>query len=263
MVLHNPDWETSRPKFEPRGTSATEIVHEKGWAKFDLLLGMSERANGLNTTWEYSTELFDDADGGAHMRAFRAAASRRRRRPRPADLASADAARGGAPRSSSRAGPGAPAEFPRDVRSRSCSRSRRSARPRRPPSSSRERDVSYRELDRRANRSPHACAISASARVVSSASRWTKSLDLVPAVLGVVKAGRRIRPARPDVPGDRIEFMLEDSRPAVMLTEPGLAPTRSTRSTTYASYSDIGPCSTAISDENRSRPCHRPMTSHT
>ena len=58
MVLHNPDWERVRPKFEPRGTNATEIVHEKGWAKFDLLLGMSQRANGLNTTWEYSTELF-------------------------------------------------------------------------------------------------------------------------------------------------------------------------------------------------------------
>src|SRR5581483_1286287 len=38
-VFHNPAWQTER-------------------AKFDLLLGMSERTTGLNTTWEYSTELF-------------------------------------------------------------------------------------------------------------------------------------------------------------------------------------------------------------
>src|SRR5207249_2560742 len=56
---HNPDWERKRPKFEPRGVTATELVHEKGWAKFDLLLGMSQRPAGLNTTWEYSSELFD------------------------------------------------------------------------------------------------------------------------------------------------------------------------------------------------------------
>jgi Condensation domain len=70
MVLHNPEWERQRPKFEPRGVTAAEIVHEKGWAKFDLLLGMSQRPTGLNTTWEYSTELFDDATAKRIARHF-------------------------------------------------------------------------------------------------------------------------------------------------------------------------------------------------
>ena len=61
MVLHNPDWQSHRPTFEPEGIRAIELTHEKGWSKFDVLLGMSERKDGLNTTWEYSTELFTPA----------------------------------------------------------------------------------------------------------------------------------------------------------------------------------------------------------
>src|SRR5205085_5092107 len=58
VVFHNPAWQTQRPKFQPEGIRCVEISHEKGWSKFDVLLGMSERTTGLNTTWEYSTELF-------------------------------------------------------------------------------------------------------------------------------------------------------------------------------------------------------------
>ncbi|MGH2849414.1 MAG: condensation domain-containing protein, partial [Solirubrobacteraceae bacterium] len=61
IVFHNPGWQTQRPKFEPAGIRCAEITHEKGWSKFDVLLGMSERTTGLNTTWEYSTELFTPA----------------------------------------------------------------------------------------------------------------------------------------------------------------------------------------------------------
>ena len=48
------------PEVRADGHPRVEISHEKGWSKFDLLLGMSERTTGLNTTWEYSTELFND-----------------------------------------------------------------------------------------------------------------------------------------------------------------------------------------------------------
>ena len=72
MVLHNPAWQTQRPKFEPEGIRCVEITHEKGWSKFDLLLGMSERTTGLNTTWEYSTELFRPSTIERMMEHFRA-----------------------------------------------------------------------------------------------------------------------------------------------------------------------------------------------
>src|SRR5207253_5441256 len=74
IVLHNPAWQTERPKFEPVGIRCAEISHEKGWSKFDVLLGMSERTTGLNTTWEYSTELFQEATILRMMDHFRALA---------------------------------------------------------------------------------------------------------------------------------------------------------------------------------------------
>ncbi len=71
IVFHNPAWQDERPRFEPQGIRCTEISHEKGWSKFDVLLGMSERTTGLNTTWEYSTELFKAATVQRMMEHFR------------------------------------------------------------------------------------------------------------------------------------------------------------------------------------------------
>ena len=44
-----------------------------------------------------------------------------------------------------------------------------------------------------------------------------KSLDLVVGVLGVMKAGAAYVPIDPFYPADRIDFMLEDAQPAVVL----------------------------------------------
>jgi amino acid adenylation domain-containing protein len=46
----------------------------------------------------------------------------------------------------------------------------------------------------------------------------SKSLDLVTAVLGVVKAGGAYVPLDPAYPDERLEFMLEDASPAVVVT---------------------------------------------
>ncbi len=45
IVLPQPGLADERPKFEPAGIRCTEITHEKGWSKFDVLLGMSERTH--------------------------------------------------------------------------------------------------------------------------------------------------------------------------------------------------------------------------
>ncbi|WP_285498506.1 AMP-binding protein, partial [Actinomadura sp. NBRC 104425] len=44
-----------------------------------------------------------------------------------------------------------------------------------------------------------------------------RSVDLVVAVLGVLKAGAAYVPIDPDYPADRIAFMLDDARPALVL----------------------------------------------
>ena len=46
-----------------------------------------------------------------------------------------------------------------------------------------------------------------------------KSLDLMVAVLGILKAGGCYLPIDPDYPGDRIAHMVEDSKITILLTQ--------------------------------------------
>src|SRR6185436_20805557 len=79
--------------------------------------------------------------------------------------------------------------------------------------------VTYAELDQRAN------ALAAELRRrgvgpdVIVAICMERSIELVVALLGVLKAGGAYLPLDPDYPRDRLHFMIEDSRPPVLLTQ--------------------------------------------
>ncbi len=88
---------------------------------------------------------------------------------------------------------------------------------------SREGRVTYAELDARANRLAHHLAglgVGAEARVGLCLER---SPEMVVAVLGVLKAGAAYVPLDPDYPEDRLRYMLADSGPAALVTQPSLA----------------------------------------
>ncbi|MEU7450141.1 AMP-binding protein, partial [Streptomyces diastaticus] len=78
--------------------------------------------------------------------------------------------------------------------------------------------VSYGELNERANRLAHWLMGRGVGpeRVVALA--LPRGVDLVVAVLAVVKAGAAYLPVDPDYPADRVAYMLEDSRPVLALT---------------------------------------------
>jgi amino acid adenylation domain-containing protein len=217
IVFHNPAWQTERPKFEPDGIRCTEITHEKGWSKFDLLLGMSERRTGLNTTWEYSTELFRKPTIVRMTEHFRALAqsagsSPSRRLSRLSMLS--DAERAKVTVSWNAHGDPLPeSETIKDLFEAQAERT--------PDADAvvfgRER-LDFAELNRRANRVAallHRHGVGPGTLV---GVLMEKSIDLVPAVLGVVKSGGAYIPLDPMYPPDRIEFMLSDARPAVVLT---------------------------------------------
>ncbi len=80
-------------------------------------------------------------------------------------------------------------------------------------------EVSYRELNRRANRLAHrlrALGVGAGSRVGLCLDR---SLELVVGVLGIVKAGGAYVPLDPDYPAERLAFMIEDSGLRVLVGE--------------------------------------------
>ena len=224
MVLHNPAWQTERPKFQPHGTTATEVVHQKEWSKFDVLLGMSERQNGLNTTWEYSTDLFEHATIERmthHFRELIASAVADPDRPlsRLSLLTQEERSRDPRRLVAEKRRQRSTTVGERSVRSAGGEDARGGSRRLR----RRKHLVRGAEPAREPSRAPLASARRRPR--IPRAIFMEKSLDLVAAVLGVIKSGGAYVPIDPLYPSDRVEFMLEDAAPAVVLvTRPPARP---------------------------------------
>ena len=82
-----------------------------------------------------------------------------------------------------------------------------------------ERICSYRELDTRSNQIAHALIRLGVGRDIRVAVLLDRSIELIAALLGVLKAGGAYVPIEPTNPADRIEFVLNDSHSAVLLTD--------------------------------------------
>jgi len=79
--------------------------------------------------------------------------------------------------------------------------------------------LKYGDLNRQANRLAHylrALGVKPDTLVAVCVDR---SLEMIVGVLAVMKAGGAYVPLDPEYPEERLEFMLEDSRPAVLLTQ--------------------------------------------
>jgi len=84
-------------------------------------------------------------------------------------------------------------------------------------------ELTYAELDRRANQLAHELAALGVGPDSVVAVALERSLDLPLAVLAVLKAGAAYAPVDPSHPEDRIAFMLEDAGAPVLLTQRHLA----------------------------------------
>ncbi|MGW0801594.1 non-ribosomal peptide synthetase/MFS transporter [Nonomuraea sp. NPDC002799] len=86
------------------------------------------------------------------------------------------------------------------------------------------RSLTYAELDAAAGRVAYTLrdlGVGAGSVVAVCAER---SLELLPGLLGVLKAGAAYLPIDPGYPADRVAFMLADAAPAVLLTQKRLRP---------------------------------------
>ncbi|MCI0667953.1 MAG: amino acid adenylation domain-containing protein, partial [Methylococcaceae bacterium] len=82
--------------------------------------------------------------------------------------------------------------------------------------------LGYADFNARANQIAHgliACGVRADSVVAVCARR---SLELVPALHGILKAGAAYLPLDPDLPEDRLRRMIEESRPSCLLLQIGL-----------------------------------------
>uniref|UniRef100_UPI001141ED0F condensation domain-containing protein n=1 Tax=Lacrimispora amygdalina TaxID=253257 RepID=UPI001141ED0F len=82
-----------------------------------------------------------------------------------------------------------------------------------------DKKLTYRELNKRANRLAHALRRQGVKPDSIVAVMTERSLDMVTGIFGTLKAGGAYLPIDPGYPEDRIEYMLEDSGAGVLLTQ--------------------------------------------
>jgi amino acid adenylation domain-containing protein len=85
---------------------------------------------------------------------------------------------------------------------------------------------SYRELDERSGRLAHRLTDLGVGPEVRVAVRLPRTPELVAALLAVLKAGGAYVPLDPEYPRERLDFLLEDSGAAVLISEEGIEPLR-------------------------------------
>jgi amino acid adenylation domain-containing protein len=201
------------------GVEHERIQADRDTSKFDLTLFAGEVGDGLRIAIEYCTDLFEADTIERMLDHYRLLLE--------AALADPDIPVSRLPMLSAderelvlgawAAGPPSPAQADRPVHELVAAQARRT--PEATALAFGGRELSYRELDDRAD------ALAARLRglgvgpdvvVAISAER---SLEMAVAVLGVLKAGGAYAPIDPGYPPDRVAFMLADSDAPVLLTQ--------------------------------------------
>src|SRR4051794_13262101 len=84
--------------------------------------------------------------------------------------------------------------------------------------------ITYRELDRRANRLAHRLRRAGVVPDTLVALAVERSIDMVVGILGILKAGGAYVPLDSAYPRDRLEFMLADSGSKLLVTHAEASP---------------------------------------
>jgi len=83
----------------------------------------------------------------------------------------------------------------------------------------RERSLTYAELDRQANRLAHRLLDAGAGPETPVGMLLGRDVEMIVALLGILKAGAVYLPLDPDYPAERLRYMIEDARPAAFVTD--------------------------------------------
>ncbi|MPY98080.1 MAG: amino acid adenylation domain-containing protein [Actinophytocola sp.] len=216
LVLHS----ETLPEVELAGLRVAPMELGAGIALFDLML-RAEMGEELRGTWEYSTDLFDPGTSermlGHFQRLLAGAVADPGLRLSELPLLSAEERRLVVDE-----GQGTPA----DVGRPRCLHELVEEQADRTPDAVAVvfdgAELTYRELDRRANQLAHRLRALGVAPEAPVGVCLERSLELVVAVLGVLKAGGAYLPLDPDLPPRRLRLMLADAGVGVIITQPWL-----------------------------------------
>jgi amino acid adenylation domain-containing protein len=189
-----------------------------GTAKFDLSLFAVESDEGLHLTMEYSSDLFDSETVDrilAHYRILLEMAVAHADRPvGELPMLTEDERRLVLEEWNRTA-----ADYPRDVCLHELFDRQAARKPRSPALLCEGAELSYAELQARANRLAHRLRAAGVVPDSLVGLCLERSVEMVVGLLGVLKAGGAYVPLDPEYPDDRLAFMVSDSDPPVLLTQ--------------------------------------------
>ena len=206
--------------------------HQKGVSKFDLTLTAIDLGENLSCSFEYSTDLFESHTIDRMIKYFKMVV----------DLILAD--------------PGQKlseigiitgleknrilyefndtgTDYPRDKTIHECFEHQAAQIPNRiividtPPGvhlSGRHRQISYRELNQRANQLADFLREKGVKPDTIISIMMERSIEMIIGILGILKAGGAYLPIDPDYPEERIQYMLKDSSAKILLKENDFTP---------------------------------------
>ncbi|WP_437561756.1 amino acid adenylation domain-containing protein [Sorangium sp. So ce542] len=205
------------------GLEASPFEVDTATAKFDLLLALEEGDNDISGGIEFSAELFDRSTierWRGHLEAL-LAASAARPELRVSDLPLLGREeRDLVARTFSDGGSAHPA--PQAACAHRLFEAQASAAPERTALLFEGAAVSYGELNRRANQLAHHLRAHGVRRGALVGVCMPRSPNMIVALLAVLKAGGAYVPLDPTYPRDRLAFMIEDARPALLIAQPEL-----------------------------------------
>jgi amino acid adenylation domain-containing protein len=203
------------------GLTTTPLMVDRGITKFDLTMGITDREDGLSAGFEYSTDLFHATTIRRMLDSFRLIVEAIVTDPdcRVDDL------------------PVLPAaerqriladwndtwtDLPADPIVHQLIEAQVRRTPDAPAVVAGNRHLTYRQLNDRANQLAHHLRKRGVGPEVLVGVCTGRSFETAVALLGVLKAGGAYLPLDQAYPKDRLEFMLEDARVSVLLTEQSL-----------------------------------------
>jgi amino acid adenylation domain-containing protein len=214
--------------FAPRDLQLKDLTvelleFESGTSRFDLTVEVREKGQELRFSWEYNTDLFDDSTMARMQEHYRSLLEGMLNDPEKniSQLSMMTAAEQSELAESANA---SRAEYPSDLCVHDLFRQQVAPRPDALAVIFGAQRLTYQDLDRSSNRLANRLL----AMGVGPGSLVGVCLDRSPhipiALMAVLKVGGAYVPLDPQYPRERIEFMMEDSRASVLITEEHLLP---------------------------------------
>ncbi|MGD8277159.1 MAG: amino acid adenylation domain-containing protein [Gemmatimonadota bacterium] len=208
------------PSLHVPGLEASVFELETGTAMMDLFLELTPHADGIEAALEYDADLFDEDTAGRMLRQYRTLLEAIVRDP--AQILSelpilSDAER----QAMLRLGRGETVPPPPATVSELIARQAEKS-PDVPAVTLEEGELTYRDLDRAANRLAHRLRALGVSRSDLVGICLERSLDFAVTLLASLRAGAAWCPLDPSLPQARLGLLVEDARPRIVVTVSGL-----------------------------------------